>query len=92
MAIELPENELMALQAKARARGVSLEEYARQVLEHDLSEENTAEPFWKTFTRRMHAVPAEVFERENRRQPGNDFNGSRDSRSTRCHNAARAIG
>ena len=35
--IDLPDNETAALAAKARARGVSPEVYARQVLEHDLA-------------------------------------------------------
>ena len=35
--IDLPDAEVTALGAKARARGVSAEEYARQVLEHDLA-------------------------------------------------------
>jgi plasmid stability protein len=35
--INLPDAELKALAAKARARGVSAEQYARQVLEQDLA-------------------------------------------------------
>ena len=35
--IDLPDAEVTALAAKARARGVSAEEYARQVLEQDLA-------------------------------------------------------
>ena len=37
--IELPEEKTAALAAKARAQGVSAEQYARQVLEHDLESE-----------------------------------------------------
>ncbi len=37
LTIDLPEAEVTALAAKARARGVSAEQYARQVLEHDLA-------------------------------------------------------
>jgi hypothetical protein len=37
LTIDLPDAEITALAAKARARGVSAEEYARQVLEHDLA-------------------------------------------------------
>jgi plasmid stability protein len=37
LTIDLPDAEVTALAAKARARGVSAEEYARQVLEHDLA-------------------------------------------------------
>lgn len=37
LTIDLPENETAALAAKARALGLSAEQYARQVLEHDLA-------------------------------------------------------
>lgn len=37
LTIDLPDAEVTALAAKARARGVSAEQYARQVLEHDLA-------------------------------------------------------
>ena len=37
LTIALPENETRALKAKAQARGLSAEQYARQVLEHDLA-------------------------------------------------------
>ena len=37
--IDLPEEKTEALVAKARAKGLSAEEYARQVLEHDLAPE-----------------------------------------------------
>jgi plasmid stability protein len=37
LTIDLPENETLALKAKAQARGLSAEQYARQVLEHDLA-------------------------------------------------------
>jgi plasmid stability protein len=64
LTIDLPDEEVRALAIKARARGVSAEDYARQVLERDLDEEEHApEPFWKAFTRRIHALPSEVFER-----------------------------
>jgi plasmid stability protein len=35
--IDLPEDETLALKAKAKAQGLSAEQYARQVLEHDLA-------------------------------------------------------
>jgi plasmid stability protein len=35
--IDLPDEQTPVLQAKAKARGVSTEQYARQVLEHDLA-------------------------------------------------------
>lgn len=34
--INLPDEQTLALAVKARAQGLSAEEYARQVLEHDL--------------------------------------------------------
>ena len=40
--IELPDDELIALRAKAQRQGVSAEAYARQVLEQDLKEQNGA--------------------------------------------------
>ena len=36
LTIDLPDEQTAALAAKARARGLSAEQYARQVLEHDL--------------------------------------------------------
>jgi plasmid stability protein len=36
LTIELPDEQKAALAAKAQARGLSAEQYARQVLEHDL--------------------------------------------------------
>jgi len=36
LTIELPDEQTAALAAKARAKGLSAEQYARQVLEHDL--------------------------------------------------------
>jgi plasmid stability protein len=36
LTIHLPDEQTLALAAKARAQGLSAEEYARQVLEHDL--------------------------------------------------------
>jgi hypothetical protein len=38
LTIELPDEQQAALADKARTRGVSPEQYARQVLEHDLEE------------------------------------------------------
>jgi plasmid stability protein len=39
LTIELPDEQKAALAAKARAHGLSAEEYARQVLQHDLAPE-----------------------------------------------------
>ena len=64
LTIELPDRQETALKAKAQAQGLSAEEYARQVLAHDLEErESSSEPFWKSFLDRMEAIPDEVFER-----------------------------
>lgn len=61
--IELADRQETALKAKAQAQGMSAEEYVRQVLAHALERfESSSEPFWKAFTRRMEAVPEEVFE------------------------------
>ncbi len=59
--INLPDEQVAALTAKAQAQGLSAEEYAQQVLAHELKA-NAAEPFWKSFTRQMHSLPDEVFE------------------------------
>jgi plasmid stability protein len=37
LTIDLPNEEIEALAAKAQAHGISAEEYARQVLKHDLA-------------------------------------------------------
>ena len=64
LVIELPDRQETALKAKAQAQGMSAEEYASQVLAYDLEERgSSSEPFWKALTRRMEAVPDEVFER-----------------------------
>ena len=60
--INLPEDGAAELAAKAEARGVSTEAYARQVLERDLEEGRFAEPFWKAFTQRVHALPSDAFD------------------------------
>jgi plasmid stability protein len=39
LTIELPDEQKAALAAKAQAQGLSAEQYARQVLEHDLAPE-----------------------------------------------------
>jgi plasmid stability protein len=36
LTINLPDEQILALAAKARVQGLSAEEYARQVLQHDL--------------------------------------------------------
>ncbi len=59
--INLADEQVAALTARAEAQGVSTEEFARRVLAHELEAANS-EPFWKAFTRRMHSLPDEVFD------------------------------
>ena len=64
--LELPDNQEATLKAKAQAQGVTAEQYAVQVLNRVLqdqeSEGEAGEPFWKTFTRPLEALPDEAFE------------------------------
>jgi len=63
LTIHLPDEQEPALKAKSKARGLSAEEYIRQVLAQELNAGPLIPgPFWKTFTSRMHSLPAEVFE------------------------------
>jgi plasmid stability protein len=61
LTIELPDEEIEALAARARDHGVSAEQYARQVLEHDLE---AAGPRWRhiseTIRDNMRKVPPEI--------------------------------
>jgi hypothetical protein len=45
--IDLPDEQMSALTVKARARGLSAEEYASQVVQHDLAPE-WLQKSWKT--------------------------------------------
>jgi hypothetical protein len=47
LTIDLPEDQTAALAAKAKVRGLSPEEYARQVLQHDLAPDWLRES-WKS--------------------------------------------
>jgi plasmid stability protein len=47
LTVELPEEQNAALALKAQTRGLSVEQYARQVLEHDLAPEWLKES-WQT--------------------------------------------
>lgn len=60
LTIQLPGEREAALIAKAQPKGLSAEEYALRVLAHEL-ETGGPEPFWKTFTQRMHSLPDEAF-------------------------------
>jgi plasmid stability protein len=57
--IELPEEKTAALASKARAQGLSAEQYARQVLEQDLESGSSPRPIWETIAENMKRVPAE---------------------------------
>jgi plasmid stability protein len=63
--IELPDEKTAALAAKARTHGLSAEQYARQVLEHDLESELKApggqplRTIADIIVSRMSKVPAE---------------------------------
>ncbi len=64
--IELPPERAAALKAQARARGLSLEQWLLDLAcQHAPAEpedhHKPDQPFWKTFTDRMHSLPAEVF-------------------------------
>jgi plasmid stability protein len=80
LTIDLPDAEVTALAAKARARGISAEQYARQVLEHDLAPDWLRES-WESATQAglnqlsMDEIDAEIAaarkaRRENRPNPG----------------------
>ena len=63
--IDLPEDETLALKAKAKTHGLSAEQYARQVLEHDLAPDWLRES-WASAQRRgtdrlsMDEIDAEI--------------------------------
>jgi plasmid stability protein len=57
--IELPDEKTAALAAKARTQGLSAEQYARQVLEHDLESDSSPRPIWELIAENMKQVPAE---------------------------------
>jgi hypothetical protein len=80
LTIHLPDEQTVALAAKARARGLSAEEYARQVLEHDLAPE-WLQKSWESSKQAgldrlsMDEIEAEIAaarkaRRESRLQPG----------------------
>lgn len=80
LTIELPEDQKAALAARAQAYGLSPEEYARQVLQHDLAP-GWLRKSWETATESgvdrlsTEEIDAEIAEarksrRESRPQPG----------------------
>jgi hypothetical protein len=60
LTIDLPEEELQALAAKARAQGVSAEEYARLVLEHDLKVSHQGRSVSQSIREIWSDMPADV--------------------------------
>ena len=80
LTIDLPDEQKAALVAKARAQGLSAEEYARQVLQHDLAPE-WLRTSWESARRAgldqlsMEEIEAEIADARRRRhesrlQPG----------------------
>ena len=80
LTIELPDEQKDALAAKARAKGLSAEEYAQEVLEHDLAPEWLRKS-WETATKAdlvqlsgdeidAEIAAARKARRESRLQPG----------------------
>lgn len=59
VSIHLSEEKSEALAAKAKAHGVSTEQYAQQVLEHDLEASTDVQPIWEVIAENMKHVPAE---------------------------------
>ncbi len=59
LTIDLPDDETAALAAKARSQGLSPEQYARQVLEHDLESGLNPRPIWEVIAENMERVPPE---------------------------------
>lgn len=61
LTIDLPDEQETALKAKAQAQGVSAEQYARHVLEHDLKPSRQRH-ISEVIRDNMRSVPAEVLE------------------------------
>ena len=59
LTIDLPDEEIKALAAKAEAQGISTEQYARQVLEHDLEASRPPRRIWEVIAENMKRVPPE---------------------------------
>ena len=59
LTIELPDEKTTPLAAKAQAHGLSSEQYARQVLEHDLESAIDQRPIWEIIADSMKDLPPE---------------------------------
>jgi hypothetical protein len=60
LTIDLPEEELQALAAKARAQGISAEHYVRLVLEHDLQTSHTGRSVAQSIREIWSDMPVDV--------------------------------
>ena len=60
LTIDLPDEDVAALAAKARAQGVSAEQYARIVLEHDLKTGSPRRGISEAIREIWSDMPAEV--------------------------------
>jgi plasmid stability protein len=60
LTIDLPDEDVKALAAKARAQGVSAEQYARLVLEHDLKSDTARRPISQTIREIWSEMPADA--------------------------------
>lgn len=62
--IELSEAQEVVLRAKAEQQGLSSDQFARQILENELSTESPPRPpIWERIVERMKNLPEDVFER-----------------------------
>ncbi|MBV9265054.1 MAG: hypothetical protein JO061_02680 [Acidobacteriaceae bacterium] len=59
VSIQLSDEKTAVLAAKARAQGLSAEQYARQVLERDLEAGAERPPIWEIIAENMRQVPPE---------------------------------
>ena len=60
LTIHLPDDQEAALKAKACAQGISTEQYAQQVLEHDLQSKPEPRHISEVIRERMRNVPPEI--------------------------------
>jgi plasmid stability protein len=61
--IDLPGNKEAALKARAKAEGVSAEEFAQRIITRELEREDSgSEPFWKSFTRELDMLTDAAFD------------------------------
>ena len=59
--IELPDERTSLLAAKAQAQGLSAEQYALRVLDHNLESDLERPPIWEVILGNMSDVPREAF-------------------------------